>query len=105
MKTHQMAMWRGINRHGPAPSAFIARQQIAVMRWRPAPALPAIMGETLSDLKRAAASRWDHGTAFDVLLYSGELLSRDEVNVLGGTNLLAVEHAERFVGSDAISKG
>ncbi len=56
-------------------------------------ALPAILGETLSSLQAAPGSRWDHGSGLDVLLYSGELLSRSEIDVLSGANLLAIEQA------------
>ncbi|MCF6199375.1 MAG: phage tail protein, partial [Hyphomicrobiaceae bacterium] len=56
-------------------------------------ALPAIIGETLSALQASSPSRWDWGSSLEVLLYSGELLSSDEVDVLGGANLLAIEQA------------
>ena len=55
--------------------------------------LPAIMGETVSSLARGAASRWDWGNSVEVLLYSGDLLSREREDVLSGANLAALEHA------------
>jgi GTA TIM-barrel-like domain/Putative phage tail protein len=54
--------------------------------------LPAIMGETLTSLQSGAGSRWDWGTSLDVTIYSGELLSREKVDVLSGANLAAIEH-------------
>lgn len=54
--------------------------------------LPAIMGEILSSVARGASSRWDWGHSFDVVIYSGELLSREQPDVLSGANLAALEH-------------
>ena len=51
------------------------------------------MGETVSALATGPASRWDWGTSVDVIIYSGELLSREGEDVLSGANLAAVEHA------------
>ncbi|MCP4934307.1 MAG: hypothetical protein GY927_08910 [bacterium] len=55
--------------------------------------LLALMGETVSVLATGPASRWDWGTSVDVMIYSGELLSREGEDVLSGANLAAVEHA------------
>jgi hypothetical protein len=54
--------------------------------------LPAVMGETVNSLQSGASSRWDWGNSFDVLLYSGELLSREPPDVLSGANLAVLEH-------------
>ncbi len=56
-------------------------------------ALPAIMGETLTPLAQVAGSRWDHGSDLEVRIYSGELISRDEAEVLEGANLAALKQA------------
>jgi hypothetical protein len=58
------------------------------------PATPAVMGKTQTDFYSGPTSRWDKGNVLRVKLAGGELASADEVLVLGGSNLAAVENAD-----------
>ncbi len=55
--------------------------------------VPALMGETASSLASGPSARWDWGNSVDVIIYNGELLSREGEDVLSGANLAAIEHA------------
>jgi hypothetical protein len=54
---------------------------------------PAIVGETLDDLPRGPASRWDKVARARVKLYGGALSSVSDLRVLGGANAAAVQNA------------
>ncbi|MEJ2227036.1 MAG: glycoside hydrolase/phage tail family protein [Alphaproteobacteria bacterium] len=54
---------------------------------------PAVMGTTQTDFYSGPTSRWDNGNTLRVTLAGGELTSADEVLVLGGSNLAAVQNA------------
>jgi hypothetical protein len=57
------------------------------------PATPAVMGTTQTAFYSGPTSRWDNGNVLRVMLAGGELSSADEVLVLGGANLAAIENA------------
>lgn len=52
----------------------------------------ATMGRTISSLNSGPVSRWDRLNAFQVVLSHGELQSLEELSVLGGANLAAIEN-------------
>ena len=53
--------------------------------------LPATLGELTAPVGTGDIFVWDDGNVLDVTLYAGHLSSKDEVEVLAGGNLLAVE--------------
>ncbi len=55
---------------------------------------PATMGTTASDFYGGPTGRWDHGNVLRVVLSGGQLASAEELLVLGGANLAAVENAD-----------
>ncbi|MHA1523936.1 MAG: baseplate multidomain protein megatron, partial [Alphaproteobacteria bacterium] len=55
---------------------------------------PAVMGELTTDLASGPVWRWDHANSPTIQLYSGELSSASQDNVLNGANVLAVENAQ-----------
>ncbi|MEJ1158008.1 baseplate multidomain protein megatron [Prosthecomicrobium sp. N25] len=52
----------------------------------------AAMGELLASMPPGPTARWDRGTAVDVRLYGGHLVSATPDAVLAGANLAAVRH-------------
>ncbi len=53
---------------------------------------PATMGTTATDLYSGPAGRWDRGNILRVVLSGGQLASAEELLVLGGANLAAIEN-------------
>ena len=49
------------------------------------------IGETVAPLERGRLWTWS-AEALDILIYTGSLVSRPEIDVLGGANSLALEH-------------
>lgn len=56
--------------------------------------LPAILGETVFGLYSGSTGRWDHGNIIDIDLYSDQLASKEDIQVLNGANAIAVENAD-----------
>lgn len=54
---------------------------------------PAVMGTTQTDFYSGPTSRWDNGNTLRVTLAGGELASADEILVLGGSNIAAVQNS------------
>jgi hypothetical protein len=54
----------------------------------------AVLGLTDAPLHSGPASRWDHGNTLRVVLSAGELASAEEVLVLGGANICAIQNAD-----------
>jgi hypothetical protein len=54
---------------------------------------PAAIGQTLADLPAAPPWRWDITNSLVVRLASGTLASTDDLSVLGGANVIAVQNA------------
>ncbi|MBU6445168.1 MAG: glycoside hydrolase TIM-barrel-like domain-containing protein [Alphaproteobacteria bacterium] len=54
----------------------------------------ATIGETIADFSSGPCWRWDRVNALQLKLYSGTLMGRDELSVLGGANALAVQNAD-----------
>jgi hypothetical protein len=55
---------------------------------------PSKIGTTQSALYSGPTSRWDHGNVLRVAMANGALASSDEILVLGGANMAAVENAD-----------
>jgi hypothetical protein len=74
-------------------------------------ALPASIGATQTDLYRGPAGRWDRGNVLRVSMANGGLASAEEILVLGGANLAAVENADgaweviQFAEASLVSPG
>jgi hypothetical protein len=56
--------------------------------------IPAAIGETTSDFSSGPLWCWDEGNTLDIKLYNGACASRDDLSVLGGTNVLCVQNAD-----------
>ena len=54
----------------------------------------AVMGETIADFYSGPAWRWDSVNTLRIRLYSGTLSSLDDLSVLGGGNVLALENPD-----------
>jgi hypothetical protein len=54
----------------------------------------AAIGETASDLYSGPAWRWDEANTLDIELYNGACAALDDLSVLGGANVLAVQGAD-----------
>ena len=54
---------------------------------------PGIIGETQTVFNSGPEGIWDYANELEVILYSGELESLDELSVLNGDNALAVENS------------
>jgi len=57
-------------------------------------AAPAVMGETLDDLRAGPTSRWDKVATARVKLYGGALASASDARVLSGANAAAVQRPD-----------
>ncbi len=55
---------------------------------------PATIGETTADFYSGPLWRWDNANALAVKLYNGTLVSLDDLSVLGGANIMAIENAD-----------
>ncbi|HEV2561915.1 MAG TPA: glycoside hydrolase/phage tail family protein [Rhizomicrobium sp.] len=55
---------------------------------------PAFIGETIADVYSGPLWRWDEINSLSVKLYNGTLSSLDDLSVLGGANVLAIENAD-----------
>jgi len=55
---------------------------------------PATIGETTADFYSGPLWRWDNVNALSIKLYNGALSSLDDLSVLGGANVIAVENAD-----------
>ena len=54
----------------------------------------ASIGETLSDLYSGPLWRWDEAATLDIKLYNGACASLDDLSVLGGANVMAIQNAD-----------
>jgi len=54
----------------------------------------ASIGETASDLSSGPVWRWDEANTLDIELYNGACASLDDLSVLGGANVLAVQNED-----------
>lgn len=57
-------------------------------------ALPAGIGETTADFHSGPAWRWDETGSLSIRLYNGSCASLDDLSVLGGANVLAVQNED-----------
>src|SRR5690606_7203726 len=57
-------------------------------------AAPAIIGETLDELPRGPASRWDHANSVRVRLSGGALSSVSDARLFDGANAAALRNPE-----------
>ena len=55
---------------------------------------PATIGETTADFYSGPLWRWDNVNSLSIKLYDGALASLDDLSVLGGANVLAIENAD-----------
>jgi hypothetical protein len=55
---------------------------------------PASIGETTADFYSGPLWRWDNVNSLAIKLYNGALASLDDLSVLGGANVIAVENAD-----------
>ena len=55
---------------------------------------PATIGETTADFYSGPLWRWDDVNELKIRLYNGTLQSRDDLNVLGGKNVIAIENTD-----------
>jgi hypothetical protein len=55
---------------------------------------PATIGTTQTDLYSGPSSRWDYGNVLRVAMAHGGLASEDDILVLGGANVAAIENAD-----------
>ncbi len=55
---------------------------------------PASIGETTADFYSGPLWRWDEVNSLRVKLYNGALASLDDLPVLGGANIIAIENAD-----------
>ncbi len=52
--------------------------------------VPAVMGETTSDLNSGPLYRWDRGNRFQIKIHSGALSSVDKLGLFAGANIAAI---------------
>ena len=69
----------------PATAGYTLRANLAT---------PASIGTTQTELPSGPVSRWDHANVLRVAMAHGSLASADQILVLGGANLAAIENAD-----------
>ena len=69
----------------PATSGFVLNTEITA---------PAIMGVTLWDFSSGPTSRWDRGNFIQVDVVGGALQSTDDLSLLNGANIAAIQNAD-----------
>ncbi len=69
----------------PTTSGFVLNREIVA---------PAIMGETLWDFSSGPTSRWDRGNFIQVEVVGGALESKDDLSLLNGANIAAVQNID-----------
>lgn len=95
----------------PGSVAFWRSPTTSGYELKALPSTPAKLGLTTTAFYSGPVSRWDRGNILRVSMANGELASADEILVLGGANIAAVQNADgeweviQFATASLVSAG